>query len=177
MIYSSQINAQDTIQKNMFQPPLDIPLTLSGTFGELRSNHFHSGIDIKTNQEIGLPIFAPASGYISRLKISPTGFGKAIYLSHANGLTTVYAHLDRFNKDVHAYVLNKQYELKQFSIDVFLEKNTFKIDKGQIIGYTGNSGSSSGPHLHFEIRNSKNQNPVNPMHWNFPIVDTKKAYN
>ena len=161
-------------EKNDFESPLKIPLILSGTFGELRPNHFHSGIDFKTNQKTGIPIFAPASGYISRIKVSPTGFGKAIYLSHENGLTTVYAHLEKFNEQLNQYVLQNQYELKQFSIDLSIKKNQLKIEKGDTIGYTGNSGSSSGPHLHFEIRKTKNQHPLNPMNWNFKIQDTIK---
>ena len=168
------IKAQEINTKNDFQSPLKIPLALSGTFGELRSNHFHSGIDFKTNKEIGIPIFAPASGYVSRIKVSPTGFGKALYIAHENGLTTVYAHLDKFNKEIHEYITKKQYELQQFPIDISIEKDKFKIQKDDIIGYTGNSGSSSGPHLHFEIRDSKNQRPLNPMNWNFDIKDTKK---
>jgi len=131
-----QIDAQEKNQKNIFEAPLKTPLTLSGTFGELRSNHFHSGIDFKTNQEIGIPIFAPAAGYISRIKVSPTGFGKAIYVSHENGFTTVYAHLDKFNEDLNKYVLIKQYELKKFAIDLSLEKDKFKVNKNDTIGYT-----------------------------------------
>ena len=166
--------AQVKNQNNDFEAPLKIPLILSGTFGELRSNHFHSGIDFKTNQEIGIPIFSPASGYVSRIKVSPTGFGKAIYITHENGFTTVYAHLEKFNEEINQYIFDKQYALKQFSLDLSIEKEKFKIQLGDTIGYTGNSGSSSGPHLHFEIRNSKNQHPLNPMNWEFDIKDTKK---
>ena len=171
ILNSTQIKSQE---KYNWESPLKIPLILSGTFGELRSNHFHSGIDFKTNKEIGIPIFAPASGYISRIKVSPTGFGKAIYIGHENGLTTVYAHLEKFNEEINQYILKKQYDLKTFSLDLTIEKEKFKLETGDTIGYTGNSGSSSGPHLHFEIRNTKNQHPLNPMNWDFEIKDTKK---
>jgi len=167
----TQLKSQE---KHHWESPLKIPLILSGTFGELRSNHFHSGIDFKTNKETGIPIFAPASGYVSRIKVSPTGFGKAIYIAHENGLTTVYAHLENFNKEINQYILQKQYDLKTFSLDLNIDSNKFKIEKGDNIGYTGNSGSSSGPHLHFEIRNTKTQHPLNPMNWDFEIKDTKK---
>ena len=167
----TQLKSQE---KHHWESPLKIPLILSGTFGELRSNHFHSGIDFKTNKETGIPIFAPASGYVSRIKVSPTGFGKAIYIAHENGLTTVYAHLENFNKEISQYILQKQYDLKTFSLDLNIDSNKFKIEKGDNIGYTGNSGSSSGPHLHFEIRNTKTQHPLNPMNWDFEIKDTKK---
>ena len=167
----TQVKSQE---KHHWDSPLKIPLILSGTFGELRSNHFHSGIDFKTNKETGIPIFASASGYVSRIKVSPTGFGKAIYIAHENGLTTVYAHLENFNKEISQYILQKQYDLKTFSLDLNIDSNKFKIEKGDNIGYTGNSGSSSGPHLHFEIRNTKTQHPLNPMNWDFEIKDTKK---
>ena len=156
----TQIKSQE---KDHWESPLKIPLILSGTFGELRSNHFHSGIDFKTNKEIGIPIFAPASGYISRIKVSPTGFGKAIYIAHENDLTTVYAHLERFNEEISQYILQEQYNLKSFALDLTIDSDKFKIEKGAKIGYTGNSGSSSGPHLHFEIRNTKTQHPPNPI--------------
>ena len=171
ILNSTQLKSQE---KHHWESPLKIPLILSGTFGELRSNHFHSGIDFKTNKETGIPIFASASGYVSRIKVSPTGFGKAIYIAHENGLTTVYAHLENFNKEISQYILQKQYDLKTFSLDLTIDSNKFKIEKGDNIGYTGNSGSSSGPHLHFEIRNTKTQHPLNPMNWDFEIKDTKK---
>ena len=171
ILNSTQLKSQE---KHHWESPLKIPLILSGTFGELRSNHFHSGIDFKTNKETGIPIFAPASGYVSRIKVSPTGFGKAIYIAHENGLTTVYAHLENFNKEISQYILQKQYDLKTFSLDLTIDSKKFKIEKGDNIGYTGNSGSSSGPHLHFEIRNTKTQHPLNPMNWDFEIKDTKK---
>ena len=165
-IYSQDIND--------FESPLKIPLILSGTFGELRSNHFHSGIDFKTNQEIGIPIYAPAPGYVSRIKVSPYGFGKAIYINHENGLTTVYAHLDKFNSEINDYILKKQYEKKSFSLDLSISKDKFKLSTGDTLAYSGNSGSSTGPHLHFEIRDTKTQHPLNPMNWDFKIKDTKK---
>ncbi|MEO1050579.1 MAG: M23 family metallopeptidase [Bacteroidota bacterium] len=146
--------------------------TLSGTMGEIRSNHFHSGIDVRTGGQIGLPIYAAADGYVSRVAVKTGGYGKAIYLAHPNGQTTVYAHLDRFNGPIALHVLNHQYVHKKFSVNIFPKKGQFPIKKGDIIAYGGNSGSSSGPHLHFEIRNA-NQEALDPLEYNFEeIKDT-----
>lgn len=174
LIFILSLDPIHSQEKNDFESPLKIPLILSGTFGELRSNHFHSGIDFKTNKEIGVPIYAPAPGYVSRIKVSPFGFGKAIYVNHENGLTTVYAHLDKFNSEINNYIIKKQYEKKSFSLDLSISKDKFKLSTGDIIAYSGNSGSSTGPHLHFEIRDTKTQHPLNPMNWDFNIKDTKK---
>ncbi|OUV55113.1 MAG: hypothetical protein CBC73_03440 [Flavobacteriales bacterium TMED113] len=174
LIFILNLDPIHSQEKNDFESPLKIPLILSGTFGELRSNHFHSGIDFKTNKEIGVPIYAPAPGYVSRIKVSPFGFGKAIYVNHENGLTTVYAHLDKFNSEINNYIIKKQYEKKSFSLDLSISKDKFKLSTGDIIAYSGNSGSSTGPHLHFEIRDTKTQHPLNPMNWDFNIKDTKK---
>ena len=174
LVFILNLNLIFSQDKNDFESPMKIPLILSGTFGELRSNHFHSGIDFKTNQEIGIPIYAPAPGYVSRIKVSPYGFGKAIYINHENGLTTVYAHLDKFNSEINDYILKKQYEKKSFSLDLSISKDKFKLSTGDILAYSGNSGSSTGPHLHFEIRDTKTQHPLNPMNWDFKIKDTKK---
>ena len=174
LVFILNLNLIFSQDKNDFESPMKIPLILSGTFGELRSNHFHSGIDFKTNQEIGIPIYAPAPGYVSRIKVSPYGFGKAIYINHENGLTTVYAHLDKFNSEINDYILKKQYEKKSFSLDLSISKDKFKLSTGDTLAYSGNSGSSTGPHLHFEIRDTKTQHPLNPMNWDFKIKDTKK---
>ena len=166
--------SQEKYKKDDFISPLDIPLILSGTFGEIRTNHFHSGIDIPTNKKIGYPIYACADGYVSRLKVSPWGFGRAIYLNHKNGLTTVYAHLEKFNNEIQNYILKEQYRGEVFSLDLLLDENTFQVKQGDIIGFSGSSGNSTGPHLHFEVRDSKLQKPINPLNFSFPIKDKKK---
>lgn len=129
---------------------------LAGTFAEIRGSHFHTGIDIKTNQRTGLPVYATADGYISRVKISPTGYGNALYMHHTNGTTSVYGHLKSFEKKIASWVTNKQYEKESFKVDLFPQRDQFAFKKGDIIAYSGNSGSSSGPHLHFEIRDRNN---------------------
>ena len=173
-LFSLLINSQENYNKNDFIPPLDIPLVLSGTFGEIRTNHFHAGIDVPTNRKTGYPIYACADGYVSRIKVSPWGFGKAIYLNHANGLTTVYAHLEKFNIEIQKYIKKEQFNRKKFRIDQSLNENKFRVKQGEIIGYSGSSGNSTGPHLHFEIRKTKQQKPINPLYFNFPVKDSTK---
>jgi len=154
-----------------FQAPLNIPLLLSGNFGEIRSDHFHSGIDIKTQGSIGHHISAIESGYISRIKVQANGYGKSIYLAHPDGHTSVYGHLDRYSEEVEIYVKEQQYKRKSHQIDLYLKASDFPLEKGDFIGYSGNSGSSMGPHLHFEIRNSANQHPTNVLQYGFKIKD------
>ncbi len=143
--------------------------SLSGTFGELRSNHFHSGIDIKTGGRQGLNVYASADGYVSRIKISVYGYGKAIYIDHPNGYTTVYAHLQHYNPRIDSIIRAVQYSSKSFSVNYFPKRGAIKIKKGEVIGASGNTGGSMGPHLHFEIRNSK-QEPLNPLLFGFKEV-------
>ncbi|NNC94641.1 MAG: M23 family metallopeptidase [Chitinophagales bacterium] len=157
--------------QDYFAAPMDIEMYLSGTFGEIRSAHFHSGIDIKTRQVEGLPVFASADGYIARIKISPYGFGKALYVQHPNGYLTVYAHLQKFAPEVEEYVRNQQYKNKSFSIELYPGPDQFKFKKGEKIAYSGNSGGSGGPHLHFEIRDGRTQKPINPLLFGFDIKD------
>ena len=152
--------------------PVDFEILLSGTFGELRSNHFHAGIDIKTKGVEGHKIKAIYDGYISRIKVSSWGYGKTIYLTHPEtGHTSVYAHLQKFSQKINKIVLKKHYQKESFELDFFLEKNAIKIHKGEIIGLSGNSGSSAGAHLHFEIRDTKSQRPINPLKFGFQIQD------
>ena len=147
---------------------------ISGTFGELRSNHFHSGLDVKTGGSTGHKLFAIADGYIYRLKVSPWGFGKAVYLRHPDGKFSVYAHMKGFPEDIENFIYQKQYASKKYEQEIYLSKNRFPIKKGQLIGYSGNSGSSSGPHLHFEIRDP-DERILNPQkHYRDRIRDTKK---
>ncbi|MDO6744192.1 M23 family metallopeptidase [Tenacibaculum soleae] len=157
-------NAQKQYPKNYFSSPLKIPIILSGTFGELRSNHFHSGIDIKTQGKQGIPIYAPANGYVSRIKVSQYGFGKAMYVKHPNGYTTVYAHLKKFAPNIQKYVKHIQYKKKNYQTgNLFPDSQKFPVTKGQLIGYTGDTGSSGGPHLHYEIRDTKTEHIINPL--------------
>ena len=165
------IHANTFAQTPEFASPVDIPIVLNGNFGELRSNHFHAGIDIKTNGETGLPVYSIDNGYISRIAVSPSGYGKAIYIKHPNGYTSVYAHLEKFTEPVAQWIKKEQYRLQSYRVNLFPQKEQFEFNKGALIAYSGNSGSSAGPHLHFEIRKTKNQNPVNPQSFNFNIED------
>ena len=142
---------------------------LAGNMGELRSNHFHSGIDIKTGGVEGLPVAAAAEGYISRIKVSAWGYGNALYIQHPNGETTVYGHLQRFRDDIQQYVRAAQYKEKTFEIEVFPEKDIFPVKRGALIAYSGNTGGSGGPHLHFEIRD-RNQEVLNPLKYGFEEI-------
>lgn len=163
--------AQVPYPQDYFHSPLDIQLVLSGTFAELRSNHFHSGLDIKTNGKQGLKVYTAAAGYVSRIKISRYGYGKVLYITHPNGYTSVYAHLQKFSPKIEAFVKSKQYEKEQFEIELFPDPNTLRIETYELIAFSGNTGGSSGPHLHFEIRD-KNSRPLNPMLFGFDIKDT-----
>lgn len=158
-------------QEAYYAPPLKIPLYLSGSFAELRNNHFHSGIDIKTQGRTNLPVYCVADGYISRISISPTGYGNAIYIDHDNGTTSVYGHLNQLRPDISEYIKEFQYERKSFQVDIPVLPGIFPVKKGEKIALSGNSGSSGGPHLHFELRNTKTENPVNPLKLGFIIKD------
>lgn len=172
--YFAPITAQEELpSQDYFQSPLEIPLILSGTFGELRSNHFHSGLDIKTQRKQGLKVLAAAEGYISRIKIARYGYGKALYITHPNGYVTVYAHLKKFGPAIEEYIKKQQYKKESFEIELFPNSDLLTIIKGEVIGYSGNTGSSGGPHLHFEIRD-KNSRPMNPLLFGVDIQDKKK---
>jgi hypothetical protein len=162
------------IDQGYYSPPLKIPFLLSGNFAELRANHFHGGIDIKTQGTTGLPVYAAADGYISRAVISPTGYGKALYISHPNGTTTVYGHLDSFMKPVADKLRALQYKNKTFAIDQNFQEELFPVKKGELIAKSGNSGSSGGPHLHFEIRQGEVLTMFNPLKFGMPVKDQTK---
>ena len=164
---------QNSVPTNYFDNPLKIPMILSGSFGELRSNHFHSGLDIKTQQREGIPVYAPADGVVTRIKVGHYGYGKALYISHPNGYSTVYAHLQRYAGDIEEFVKKTQYARESYEVEMFPEAGKLKVNRGDLIGYTGNSGSSGGPHLHFEIRDS-NSRPMNPLLFGIDIPDSKK---
>jgi len=158
--------------KDYFVNPVDDDIKLTGTFGELRPDHFHSGIDIKSKTGgVGQPVFAAADGFIDRIKVQASGYGNVLYVKHPNGYSTVYAHLDRFSPEVAQYVLENQYKRERFEIDLQPADGQFKVKQGQEIGKLGNSGSSSGPHLHFETRNSGTQKLLNPLLFGLPVPD------
>lgn len=168
---STSALAQNNYPQDYFGSPLGIPLILSGTFAELRSNHFHAGLDIKTQQRVGLNVYAAAGGFVSRIKVSHFGYGKALYITHPNGYTTVYAHLNKFSPEIEAYVKKNQYQKETFEIELFPTAGDLKIEKGAIVALSGNTGGSGGPHLHFEIRD-KNQHPINPLLFGIDIKDS-----
>ena len=172
--YNSNQFSQNNYPKNYFSSPVNIKIAIAGTFGELRKNHFHSGIDIKTKQKINIPIYASQSGYISRIKVSPFGFGKALYINHPAGYTTVYAHLENFNEEITKIAHDEHFRQKKNEIDFSIKENQITVKKGDLIAFSGNTGSSSGPHLHFEIRETKTQKVLNPMLFGFPILDITK---
>jgi len=162
--------------KDYFRSPLDIPLNVSGSFGELRTNHFHSGLDIRTNEQEGLPVYATADGYVARIKVSVFGYGKALYIAHPNGYTTVYAHLQRYADKIEEYVKKLQYSQKKYEVEAYLTPDILQLKSGDVIAYTGNTGGSAGPHLHYEIRDTQSEKIINPMAFglNKLIKDDKK---
>ena len=153
--------------------PVDFPIQLSATFGELRPNHPHAGLDIKTQGVEGKKVYAVAVGYVSRIGVSPYGYGNVLYVTHNDGYTAVYAHLQRFKGDIAKYVKQYQYKNKKYTSQIYPEKDQFPVKKGDVIAYSGNSGGSGGPHLHFEIRDA-NERPVNPMFFGYKIEDNKR---
>ncbi|MDX1651659.1 MAG: M23 family metallopeptidase [Brumimicrobium sp.] len=157
-----------------FHPPLDIPLVLSANFGELRTNHFHTGIDFKTQRQTGHPVYSIDNGYVSRVKVSPWGYGHVVYIDHYNGLTSVYAHCEDFSGAIQELVREIQKKQQNFEIDYYPSKDSLKVKKGEIIAVSGNTGGSSAPHLHFEIRETVNEHALNPLLFNFKIADTRK---
>ncbi|MBX7109433.1 MAG: M23 family metallopeptidase [Chitinophagales bacterium] len=155
-----------------FRNPMDIPITLSANFGEIRTNHFHTGFDMRTNAETGYKVYASADGVISRIKVAAGGFGNALYITHPNGYMTVYGHLDRFNDAIAAYVKQQQYAKQSFEVDLFPDGSKFPVKKSDLIAYSGNSGASGGPHLHFEIRDASGETyPLNPATF-YTLQDT-----
>jgi murein DD-endopeptidase MepM/ murein hydrolase activator NlpD len=168
--------AQNDFPKDYFSPPLDIPMQLSGNFGELRPNHFHAGFDFKTLQKEGLKVYSSGEGYVSRIKISTFGNGKTIYITHPNGYTTVYAHLQKAVGSIQDFITQSHYKEQAFEIEMYLKPGEIPIKKGEWIALSGNSGASEGPHLHYEIRDSKTEYIFNPMLFGFDsgFKDTKK---
>ena len=167
----SKLVAQNVTVDSKYHSPLGIPLQLSAVFGEIRPNHFHMGLDFKTNQREGIPIHSIADGFISRIRISPTGYGKVLYIDHPNGTTSVYAHCSSFSDKIMDFLEAFQVEAFSNNIDLKLRKNELPIQKGEQIALSGNSGSSTGPHLHFEIRDTKTEHGLNPLLHGFNISD------
>lgn len=160
--------------QHKYRSPLDIPLLLSANFGELRPNHFHSGIDLKTEGVINKSVYSIEDGYVSRISVSPWGYGLALYITHTNGQMSVYGHLNRFAPQIARYVKNKQYELELFKVDFDVEKNLIPVKKGDLIAYSGNTGSSFGPHVHFEIRSEDGETALDPLpYYKEQIKDTE----
>jgi hypothetical protein len=170
-IWSFGSHAQVPGGTDFFEYPMRIPPKLNANFGEMRNNHFHMGLDLSTVSRENIPVFAPADGYIARMKIELSGFGRAIYLNHPNGTTTLYAHMNRFMPEAEAYLKLKQYELQTWKVDLNVPADIIPVKKGQWIGNSGNTGASQGPHVHFEIRDTKTENCLNPLLYNFTFKD------
>ena len=175
ILFSFTLSSQKKAN-NKLESPIDFPIILSGNFGELRSSGFHSGIDIKTKGKEGIEIRSIDSGYVSRVQVSTSGFGKVVYIDHGNNLTTVYAHLSKFSDKIEKIINELQYKKKNYEVRKFFKSKELKIEKKEIIGLSGNTGSSFGPHLHFEIRKTNEELPINPLFYNFDVVDTIRPY-
>ena len=164
-----------TYSKDFFAWPIKGKIDLSGNFGELRTNHFHSGLDIRTGEgQIGIPVYAAGDGYISRINVSSRGYGKALYITHTNLYTTVYGHLSAFSKEIAEYTENRQYIHLLYEIELNPERDVFPVKKGDLIGYSGNTGGSGGPHLHFEIRDTEFEEAINPLLFGLKLEDIAK---
>lgn len=171
MFAQETTETKPTYPQDYFRNPLDIPIFLAGNFGECRPGHFHSGIDIKTLGKEGQPVHAAADGYISRIKMEKGGFGHGLYITHPNGYTTLYAHLSDFAPAIQQYLKKEQYEKKHWDVDIQLSSDQFPVKKGDQIAWSGNTGASTAPHLHFEIRDTKTEHPLNPELFGLPLVD------
>lgn len=159
------------VPEGYFRNPLNLPMSLAGNFGELRPNHYHMGLDLRTNGKVNQPVFAAADGYISRIKVEPQGFGQAIYINHPNGYTTVYAHLNQFFPELERYVKQQQYQRETWEIFIELEPGQFPVKKGQFIAYSGSTGGSQAPHVHYEIRTTKDDVNRNPQLFHLELQD------
>ncbi len=172
----SQTYSEYPYPQATFGNPLGIDWKLSGTFGEPRGNHFHAGSDIKTNGATGYKLYSVEEGYVARIKVSPYGYGKALYIAHPNGYTSVYAHMSAFNESIDSVVRHFQYATEEFAQDLYLDYDKIKVSKGEIIGLSGNSGGSAGPHLHFELRETTSQHPINSLLFGYDVDDNKPPH-
>lgn len=170
-ILTGQVFPPAVYPKGYFRNPLVIPVDLSGNFGELRPNHYHMGLDLKTRAKENQPVHAAADGYIARIKIEPAGFGRALYINHPNGYTTLYAHLNDFNPRLEAWVKEQQYKQQSWRLFMELPADLFPVKKGDFIAYSGNTGGSQAPHLHFEIRRTADDVNLNPLLFGLPLAD------
>ncbi len=166
-----QVLPENRYPKNYFIYPVEAKIGLAANFGELRPNHYHMGLDCRTDQAENKRVLAAADGYVARVKVEPFGFGKVIYLNHPNGLTTLYAHLNDFFPGLEDYVVAQQYKQETWAIDLEIPADLFPVKKGQFLARSGNSGGSQGPHTHFEIRDTKTDKVLNPLLFGFPIPD------
>ena len=171
---SAQIFPSKNYPQGYFRDPLNVPISLAGNFGELRPNHYHMGLDIRTEKRENLPIYAAAEGYIAKVKVEPAGFGQAIYINHPNGYTTVYAHLNEFFPELSAYVKQQQYKLESWRVFLTLPVGMFPVKKGDFVAFSGSTGGSEAPHVHFEIRNTTTDVNLNPMLFGLPIQDNTR---
>lgn len=170
----AQLDLLKQYPQGYFRDPLAMPINLSGNFGELRPNHYHMGVDIKTMATVNHAVYAAAEGYIARIRIEPGGFGRAMYINHPNGLTTLYAHLNDFNPAIEAYVKKQQYSQESWRVFLELPAGLFPVKKGDFIAYSGNTGGSQAPHLHFEIRRTLDDVNLNPLLFGLPLADNTK---
>ncbi|MFK7786180.1 MAG: M23 family metallopeptidase, partial [Crocinitomicaceae bacterium] len=173
LMFTSHTQTDHKIPEGGYHPPLKIPLILSSNFGELRPNHFHMGVDFKTNGRIGYNLYSIADGFVSRIKVSPYGYGKVVYVDHPNGITSVYAHCSEFKGKVDSIVRATQENEQDFAVEIFPRKGEISLTKGEIFAISGNSGSSTAPHVHFEIRDTKTEAALNPLVFGFDVADTK----
>lgn len=162
-------------EAQQLRKPMDIPVLLSGNFGELRSNHFHSGIDFKTQGVEGKPIHSVQDGYVSRISVSPWGYGNGLYITHPDGTTTVYGHLQKFSQKITAYLKEKQYEQESFNVNLSLAPDELPVKEGELVALSGNTGSSGGPHLHFEVRDTETEEPMDPIEYYKDLIKDTQA--
>ena len=165
----------NTAEAQQLRKPMDIPVLLSGNFGELRSNHFHSGIDFKTQGVEGKPIHSVQDGYVSRISVSPWGYGNGLYITHPDGTTTVYGHLQKFSQKISAYLKEKQYEQESFNVNLSLTPDELPVKEGELVALSGNTGSSGGPHLHFEVRDTETEEPMDPIEYYKDLIKDTQA--
>ena len=167
----AQLFSQKNYPKFYFQWPVGARVGVVANFGELRNNHYHMGLDIRTDQKVNVPVYAAADGYVAKVKIEPFGFGRCIYINHPNGYTTLYAHLNNFTPALEKYISELQYGLKRWNVFVDIPPTAFPVKKGDFIAFSGSTGGSQGPHVHFEIRDTKTDKVLNPMLFGMPVPD------